>query len=58
MSLLAIFRHPKPERRVAVLDTALLSAACKPAGIRPSCVPLRPPAYRRTESGRETLKAA
>lgn len=58
MSLLAIFRHPKPERRAAVLDTALLSAAFKPAGIRPSCVPLRPPAYRRTESARETLKAA
>ena len=58
MSLLTLFHHPKTERRRIVLDTALLDAAFKPASSRPSCVPLRPPAYRRTESARPALKAA
>ena len=61
MTLLTLFRHAKhakPEARPIVLDTAVLGDAFKPARSRPSCVPVRPPSYRRTDSAGPALKAA
>ena len=61
MTLLTLFRHAKqakPKAGPIVLDTSVLGDAFKPARIRPSCVPVRPPAYRRVDSDGPTLKAA
>lgn len=58
MTLLTLFRRTKPRERTIVLDSAVLGDAFKPARLRPVCVPPRPPAYRRTDSAHETLKAA